>query len=108
MPLLHPRLLAGIDAGTLVEVVRGWVAYPTADSLVIEAVEKGSYEIFIGGDAKAMSRLSRLNQKNAAGLIYKNMKDLLAQSGVAADDTQDLIARVKTASDAAVPSGSST
>lgn len=46
---------------------------------IIEAVEKGSYEIFIGGDAKAMSRLSRLNQKNAAGLIYKNMKDLLAQ-----------------------------
>lgn len=45
---------------------------------IIEAVEKGSYEIFIGGDAKAMSRLSRLNQKNAAGLIYKNMKDLLA------------------------------
>ena len=31
---------------------------------IIEAVEKGSYEIFIGGDAKAMSRLSRLNQKS--------------------------------------------
>lgn len=46
---------------------------------IIEAVEKGSYEIFIGSDSKAMSRLSRLNQKNAAGLIYKNMKDLLAQ-----------------------------
>lgn len=45
---------------------------------IIEAIEKGSYEIFIGGDAKAMSRLSRLNPKNAAGLIYKNMKDLLA------------------------------
>lgn len=45
---------------------------------IIEAIEKGSYEIFIGSDSKAMSRLSRLNQKNAAGLIYKNMKDLLA------------------------------
>lgn len=46
---------------------------------IIEAIEKGSYEIFIGGDAKAMSRLSRLNPKNAAGIIYKNMKDLLSQ-----------------------------
>lgn len=45
---------------------------------IIEAVEKGSYEIFIGGDARIMSRLARLNQKNAAGLIYKNMKGLLA------------------------------
>lgn len=45
---------------------------------IIEAVEKGSYEIFIGGDARFMSRLARLNQKNAAGLIYKNMKGLLA------------------------------
>lgn len=35
------QVSAAIDAGTLVEVVRGWVAYPTADSLVIEAVEKG-------------------------------------------------------------------
>lgn len=45
---------------------------------IIEAMEKGSYEIFIGSDAKVMSRLSRLNPKNAANLIYKNMKDLLA------------------------------
>lgn len=45
---------------------------------IIEAVEKGSYEIFIGGDARIMSRLARLNQKNAANLIYKNMKGLLA------------------------------
>ena len=44
---------------------------------IVEAIEKGSYEIFIGGDARIMSRLSRLNPKNAAGLIYKQMKDLL-------------------------------
>lgn len=44
---------------------------------IIEAIEKGSYEIFIGGDARIMSRLSRLNPKYAAGLIYKQMKDLL-------------------------------
>jgi short-subunit dehydrogenase len=44
---------------------------------IIDAVEKGSYEIFIGSDARIMSRLSRLNPKTAAGLIYKQMKDLL-------------------------------
>lgn len=44
---------------------------------IIEAVEKGSYEIFIGSDARIMSRLSRLNPKNAASIIYKQMKDLL-------------------------------
>ncbi len=45
---------------------------------IVEAIEKGSYEIFIGSDARIMSRLSRLNPKNAAGLIYKQMKDLLS------------------------------
>ena len=44
---------------------------------IIEAIEKGSYEIFIGQDARFMSRLSRLNPKRAAGLIYSQMKDLL-------------------------------
>lgn len=44
---------------------------------IIEAIEKNSYEIFIGSDARFMSRLSRLNPKRAAGLIYSQMKDLL-------------------------------
>lgn len=44
---------------------------------IIEAVEKGSYEIFIGSDARIMSRLSRLSPKRAASLIYSQMKDLL-------------------------------
>lgn len=44
---------------------------------IVEAVEKGRYEIFIGSDARIMSRLSRLNPKNAANLIYQQMKDLL-------------------------------
>lgn len=44
---------------------------------IIEAIEKGSYEIFIGQDASFMSRLSRLNPKRAASLIYSQMKDLL-------------------------------
>lgn len=45
---------------------------------IIKAVEKGSYEIFIGSDARFMSRLSRLSPRRAAKLIYSQMKDLLA------------------------------
>lgn len=66
-------------AATAGDRARKTTAPAEAGRQIIEAVEKGSYEIFIGSDSKAMSRLSRLNQKNAAGLIYKNMKDLLAQ-----------------------------
>jgi short-subunit dehydrogenase len=44
---------------------------------IVEAIEKSSYEIFIGQDARLMSRLSRLSPKRAAALIYSQMKDLL-------------------------------
>ena len=44
---------------------------------IIEAVEKGSNEIFMGSDARIKSLLSRLNPESAAGLIYKQIKDLL-------------------------------
>jgi hypothetical protein len=42
------------------------------------AIEKGSYEIFIGSDARFLSRLSRFSPKRAAAVIYSQMKDLLA------------------------------
>jgi len=45
---------------------------------IIEAMEKGRYEIFIGSDASFMSRLSRLSPRRAAKLIYSQMKDLLS------------------------------
>ena len=48
-----------------------------AGRAIIEAVEKGSYEIFIGSDARFMSRMSRVSPKRAAALIYSQMKDLL-------------------------------
>jgi len=44
---------------------------------IVEAIERGSYEIFIGQDARFMSRLSRLSPKRAAALIASQMKDLL-------------------------------
>ena len=70
-PLRRTSFLSGSISLLLV-----W--YAEAGRQIVEAIEKGSYEIFIGGDARIMSRLARLNQKNAAGLIYKNMKGLLA------------------------------
>jgi short-subunit dehydrogenase len=50
---------------------------PEAARQIVEAIEKGSYEIFIGQDARIMSRLSRMSPKRAAALIYSQMKDLL-------------------------------
>lgn len=35
------QVCAAINAGTLVKVVRDWVAYPTAESWIIESVKKG-------------------------------------------------------------------
>jgi len=51
---------------------------PEAARQIIESLEKGSYEIFIGQDARIMSRLSRLSPKRAAAIIYSQMKDLLS------------------------------
>ncbi len=65
-------------AAASTEKPRKTTAPAEAGRQIVEAVEKGSYEIFIGGDARIMSRLSRLNPKNAANIIYKQMKDLLA------------------------------
>ena len=50
---------------------------PEAGRQIVAAVEKGSYEIFIGSDARFMSRMARLSPKRAAALIYSQMKDLL-------------------------------
>jgi short-subunit dehydrogenase len=44
---------------------------------IVEAIEKSSYEIFIGQDARLSRDMSRLSPKRAAALIYSQMKDLL-------------------------------
>ena len=44
---------------------------------IIEAVEKGTYRVRIGGDARMMDRLSRLMPKRATALIANRMKSLL-------------------------------
>ena len=44
---------------------------------IIEGVERGSFRVVIGGDAKFMDRFARLNPRRATLLIADQMKDLL-------------------------------
>jgi short-subunit dehydrogenase len=44
---------------------------------IIEGVEKGSFRVVIGGDAKFMDRFARLSPKRATLLIANQMKSLL-------------------------------
>jgi short-subunit dehydrogenase len=50
---------------------------PEAARIIIDAIEKNAYRVFIGKDAKTMDRLTRLMPQKAAELIYNNMKSLL-------------------------------
>ena len=44
---------------------------------IIDGVEKGSYRVRIGGDARMLDRLSRLMPKRATELVASKMKSLL-------------------------------
>lgn len=48
-----------------------------AAEIIIEGIEKHSYRILVGSDARTMDRLYRLHPKFAANLIFKRMKSLL-------------------------------
>lgn len=48
-----------------------------AAEIIVDAIEKDSYNVFVGSDAKFMNFISRLNPKLAANFIYKQMKALL-------------------------------
>ncbi|MER3389606.1 MAG: SDR family oxidoreductase [Microcella sp.] len=69
--------MAAMSAGAG-EQQRKTTAPAEAGRQIVEAVDKGSYEIFIGSDARFLSRMSRLSPKRAAALIYSQMKDLLS------------------------------
>ena len=45
---------------------------------IIEAVEKGSFRVRIGGDARLLDRLGRLMPQKATALVANKMKGLLA------------------------------
>jgi hypothetical protein len=44
---------------------------------MVEAIEKNTYQLFIGSDSRMMNFLYRLNPKMAARIIYKNMAGIL-------------------------------
>jgi NAD(P)-dependent dehydrogenase (short-subunit alcohol dehydrogenase family) len=48
-----------------------------AAEIIINAIEKDSYSVFVGSDAKFMDFLCRLNPKMATKFIYNQMKSLL-------------------------------
>ena len=67
------KMPEGADAGK---------AYKTtspvdAGRMIIEGVEKGSYRVVSGNDAKFMDRMSRLSPRRATELIAQQMKALL-------------------------------
>lgn len=49
-----------------------------AAQIMIDGMEADRYRVMVGGDAKLMDYLSRLNPAYAARLIYKKMRSLLA------------------------------
>lgn len=48
-----------------------------ASEMIIKGMEQNKYRILVGGDAKLMDFLMRLNPKMAAKFIYNQMKSLL-------------------------------
>ena len=50
---------------------------PVAGAMIVDGIEKNSYHVFIGNDAKMMDRLIRLMPERAAAIIYKQMASLL-------------------------------
>lgn len=48
-----------------------------AAQAIIAGIEAGKYRVLIGSDTKTMDFLYRLMPERAAGIIYKQMKDLL-------------------------------
>jgi NAD(P)-dependent dehydrogenase (short-subunit alcohol dehydrogenase family) len=63
-----------IDAGG--RKVRATTPEQTAREIV-DAIEKGSFRVLIGSDARLLDRLSRLAPKRAALLIAKQMKSVM-------------------------------
>jgi NAD(P)-dependent dehydrogenase (short-subunit alcohol dehydrogenase family) len=47
---------------------------PSAGAQIVEAIEKGSYKVCIGGDAKLLDRMSRLMPQRSTGIIADQMK----------------------------------
>lgn len=51
---------------------------PVAAEEIVKGMENNSFRVLIGSDAKMMDRLYRLMPKRATGIIYNQMRSLLA------------------------------
>jgi NAD(P)-dependent dehydrogenase (short-subunit alcohol dehydrogenase family) len=49
----------------------------SAGAQIVEAIEKGSYKVRIGSDAKLLDRMSRLMPQRSTGIIADQMKKML-------------------------------
>ncbi|WP_370892766.1 SDR family NAD(P)-dependent oxidoreductase [Janibacter sp. GXQ6167] len=52
---------------------------PDAAAAIIDGLEKGTYRILIGKDARALDALSRMSPRRATEMIAKKMADLLGR-----------------------------
>lgn len=66
-----------LEAATAGSKPRKTVSPEDAGRQIIEGVEKGSFRVLVGSDAKFMDRFARLNPRRATLLIADQMKDLL-------------------------------
>ena len=55
---------------------------PEAARQIVQGIEKGSYRVVIGKDARGLDRLSRFSPQRATDLIAKKMASLLAHRDV--------------------------
>jgi NAD(P)-dependent dehydrogenase (short-subunit alcohol dehydrogenase family) len=69
--------VAGADAE---KMARRVTPADKAARVILDGMERDAYRVLVGGDAKLMDRLYRLNPRRAAGFIARQMKDLLARS----------------------------
>ncbi|MFT3895323.1 MAG: SDR family NAD(P)-dependent oxidoreductase [Anaerolineales bacterium] len=65
---------AGADSA---EASNKSLAPDKAAEIIVDAIEKDRYSVLVGSDARFMDFIYRLNPKNAAEFIYKQMKSLL-------------------------------
>lgn len=61
------------------DLAKNLTSAPEAARQIVEGIEKGSYRVVIGRDARGLDRLSRLSPQRATDLIAKKMASLLAQ-----------------------------
>lgn len=69
-------MIPGMDASAEAPAMKTTTA-ADAGKQILEAVEKGSYRLLIGSDARGLDRLSRLSPRRATELIADKMKSLL-------------------------------